>query len=221
MRRKDSALDRSQRVLEAASNLIARYGFDKTTMDDIAREAGVSKGALYLEWPSKDKLLDALIAHEMKRLLDDFLERVEHDPQGGQIANLYRHALLALQQNTLMSALYTRDSRVLGNFVRRQDVRRYTSRLMFGRDAVEQMQKAGLLRAEIRPEVMTYLFSIIALGFMSIETIVPAKDAPPLEDVADALTDVVRRGFAGRAGESAAGKRAAKQMVEFVKQQYE
>lgn len=221
MRKTESNEVRSQRILEAASRLISHYGFDKTTMDDIAREAGVSKGALYLEWPSKDKLLDALLAHEMKRLLDDFLERVEADPQGGQIANLYRHALLALQKNALMSAMYTRDSRVLGAFVLRQDVERYTSRLMFGKEAVAQMQKAGLLRADIDPAVLTYLFTIIAMGFMSIETIVPPTDAPPLEDVAEALTDIVGRGFAAKGGNSAAGKRAARQLAEFVKQQYE
>jgi TetR/AcrR family acrAB operon transcriptional repressor len=221
MRKAESGDARAQRILEAAARLIAHYGFDKTTMDDIAREAGVSKGALYLEWPSKDKLLAALLSHEMQRLLDDFLARVEADPQGGQIAHLYRHALLALQHNPLMAAMYTRDSRVLGDFVRHQDVERYTSRLMFGKEAIAQMQKAGLLRTDISPDVLAHLMTIIALGFMSVESIVPPADAPPLEDVADALTDVVKRGFAAKGGDSAAGKQAIRQLAEFMKQQYE
>jgi AcrR family transcriptional regulator len=212
--------NRRQRVLDAAGRLIERYGFDKTTMEEIAREAGVSKGALYLEWASKDELLDALLAHEMKRLLRNFLERTERDPEGGRIANQYKHALLALQGNPLMCALYTRDSRVLGDFVRRQDVGRYTSRLMFGQQAVEQMQSAGLLRADIRPQVLAYVFTIIALGFMSIGSLIPARDAPPPEEVAAAMSKLVEGGLAGKGGDSAAGKRAMAQMARFMEEQY-
>jgi TetR/AcrR family acrAB operon transcriptional repressor len=221
MKQIGSTNNRRQRILDAASHLIAHYGFDKTTMDDIAREAGVSKGALYLEWASKDDLLDALLSYQMQRLLDDFLARMEADPQGGQIANLYRHALMALQQNALMAAMYTRDSRVLGDFVRRQDVTRYTNRLMFGKDAIIQMQHAGLLRADIQPDVLVYLFSVIALGFLHVETIIPPAEAPPMPDVAEALTNVIGRGFAAQNGDSEIGKHAMRQFVAFIKQQYE
>jgi AcrR family transcriptional regulator len=220
MRKGETTKDRRQRVLNTAGRLIERFGFDKTTMEEIAREAGVSKGALYLEWASKDELLDALLAHEMKRLLHDFLERTERDPEGGRIANLYTHALLALQSNPLMCALYTRDSRVLGDFVRRQDVGRYTSRLMFGKQTVKQMQSAGLLRADIRPQVLAYVFTIIALGFMSIGSLIPSKDAPPPEEVAAAMSKLVEGGLAGKGGDSAAGKQAMAQMARFVEEQY-
>ena len=40
--------ERPTRILNTAGRLMTRYGYDKTTMDEIAREAGVSKGALYL-----------------------------------------------------------------------------------------------------------------------------------------------------------------------------
>ncbi|MCB0031981.1 MAG: helix-turn-helix transcriptional regulator, partial [Anaerolineales bacterium] len=38
--------ERETRILQAAAQLFAHYGFDKTTVSDIAREAGVSKGAI-------------------------------------------------------------------------------------------------------------------------------------------------------------------------------
>src|SRR4051794_30101091 len=47
---------RETRLLDAATRLFARFGFDKTSVDDIARAAGVSKGAVYLHWPSKFSL---------------------------------------------------------------------------------------------------------------------------------------------------------------------
>ena len=220
MRKSDSTEKRRQRVLEAAARLIERYGFDKTSMAEIAQEAGVSKGALYLEWASKDDLFDALLAHEMKRLLRDLVERMQSDPHGGQIANLYRHTLLALQANPLMRALYTRDSRVLGDYARRQNVERYTSRLTFGQRVVAQMQAAGLLRSDIRPEVLAYVFSIIALGFASIGTVIPPEAAPPLEEVVNAIGELVQHGLAGKGNGSAAGKQAMAQMAQFMEEQY-
>ncbi|NMB88876.1 MAG: TetR/AcrR family transcriptional regulator [Chloroflexi bacterium] len=213
--------NRPIRILAAASRLIAHYGFDKTTMDDIAREAGVSKGSLYLEWPGKEPLLHAVLNYEMQRLLADFQQRMQQDPQGGQIANLYRHALLALQANPLMCALYTRDSRVLGDFVRRQDGQRYASRILLTRDVVAQMQAAGLVRADLRPEAIAYLFSVIAVGFIHVGSILPADQQPPMEEIAGALSAVVQNGFAGPGGDSAAGKQAIQALDALVRRQYQ
>ena len=54
-------------MLDAAAALIAHYGYDKTTVDDIAREAGVAKSTLYSRWKTKDALFNALIWRETRR----------------------------------------------------------------------------------------------------------------------------------------------------------
>jgi TetR/AcrR family acrAB operon transcriptional repressor len=211
---------RSIRILTTASRLMTHYGFDKTTMEDIAREAGVSKGALYLVWSSKDALFEALLGYEMQRLLDDLQARVEQDPLGGSISNLYRHTLLALRKNPLMCALYARDSRILGDFVRRQDVDRYTRRLIMGEESVANMQAAGLLRRDLHPQVITYLFTIIALGFLSMGSIFPESDAPPLEEVGEALAAMLQGGLEAPGGDNAQGKQTFVQMIDFMRKQY-
>jgi TetR/AcrR family acrAB operon transcriptional repressor len=211
---------RSIHILKTASRLMAHYGFDKTTMEDIAREAGVSKGALYLLWSSKDALFEALLGYEMQRLLDDLQGRIEGDPLGGSISNLYRHTLMALRVNPLMCALYARDARILGDYVRRQDVDRYTRRLIMGEESVGQMQAAGLLRRDLRPQVITYLFTIIALGFLSMGSIFPESEAPPLEEVGEALAALLQGGLEAPGGDNAAGKQAFIQMIDFMRMQY-
>ncbi len=211
---------RAARILAAAAQLIAHYGYDKTTVDDIAREAGVSKGAIYLHWKSKEELLDTLLVQEMQHLLDDFLRRVQEDPAGGTIARMYGHALLALQDNPLMRALYTQDSRVLGDYMRQKGPARYTQRYLFGQEFVRQMQAAGLIRTDQSPEVISYWMTIIAYGFVSVEAIVPASAAPPPAEVAAALTQIVESGLAQPGGDSTAGKEALAAIVESVRQQY-
>jgi len=48
-------------LLEAAARVYARRGFDNATLDEVADEAGFTKGAVYDHFGSKDKLLLALL----------------------------------------------------------------------------------------------------------------------------------------------------------------
>jgi AcrR family transcriptional regulator len=218
---KRNASRRGERLLDAAADLIARLGYDKTTISDIASQAGVAKGAVYLHWTSKDDLFEALIIREMRRMMDDVLARVEADPRGGSLTRMYTHALLALQANPLMRALYTRDSRVLGDYMRHQVPARYIERFWFGKVFIETMQAAGLVRQEVNPESLAYVLSIIAYGFTSIETIIPAAQAPPVEEVASALEVLMAHGIALEDGDIEAGKRALRQGVAVINRQYQ
>lgn len=51
---------RHEQILDAAGKLFASKGFDKTSVDEIAKEAGLSKGAVYWYFASKEKILIGL-----------------------------------------------------------------------------------------------------------------------------------------------------------------
>ena len=55
-------------ILDAAGRLLARYGYSKMTMDDLAREVGVAKGTLYLHFPSKEEVVLSRIDRLVDRL---------------------------------------------------------------------------------------------------------------------------------------------------------
>src|SRR5258708_20585341 len=48
--------DKRRAILSAAQGLFLRYGVKRTSLDDVARDAGVAKGTLYLYFDSKDTL---------------------------------------------------------------------------------------------------------------------------------------------------------------------
>ncbi|MFL5625107.1 MAG: TetR/AcrR family transcriptional regulator, partial [Ktedonobacteraceae bacterium] len=52
--------ERAQRILDAAAALILRWGYHKTTLDDISRETGIAKGTIYLHWKTREELFGAL-----------------------------------------------------------------------------------------------------------------------------------------------------------------
>jgi AcrR family transcriptional regulator len=50
-------LGNRDRILDAAERLLGRFGYRKMTVDDIAAEAGIGKGTIYLSFPSKEEVL--------------------------------------------------------------------------------------------------------------------------------------------------------------------
>ena len=65
--RPDVSAERTAQIIEAAIAVFSRLGFHKARMDDIAREAGVSKGTLYWYFESKDAITKALLQHLFDR----------------------------------------------------------------------------------------------------------------------------------------------------------
>jgi AcrR family transcriptional regulator len=62
------------RILDATLTCVARVGLGKTTLDDVAREAGLARATLYRYFPGKQPLISALVAREAGRLGADLLE---------------------------------------------------------------------------------------------------------------------------------------------------
>ena len=53
--------ERADRILDAAAELILRWGYKKTTIDDIAKQSRVAKGTIYLHWKTREDLFMALL----------------------------------------------------------------------------------------------------------------------------------------------------------------
>ena len=61
--------DRKAEILDAFMRLVSRFGLDKTTMQDVAREVGISVGVIYKDFKNKEDLIDAYIDHLEKEFV--------------------------------------------------------------------------------------------------------------------------------------------------------
>src|SRR6476646_10080168 len=61
-------------ILDATDRLLARYGYRKMTVDDIASEAGIGKGTVYLHFSSKEEVVLSHIDRIVDRLKDRLVE---------------------------------------------------------------------------------------------------------------------------------------------------
>jgi AcrR family transcriptional regulator len=69
--------ERRERLLEATLACVARWGLAKTTVEDVAREAGVSRATVYRYFPGgRDELLGSVVAWEQQRFLGRLYEEV-------------------------------------------------------------------------------------------------------------------------------------------------
>jgi AcrR family transcriptional regulator len=79
-------------ILVAATAIFLRYGFKKTSMDDVARAAGVSRQGLYLYFDTKDLLFSESLQHLMSRLISN--ARAAAEQAGVTVAELSEQLLM-------------------------------------------------------------------------------------------------------------------------------
>lgn len=64
-------------ILDAARLVFARKGFARGIMDEIAKQAGVAKGTVYLYFRSKEEVYRAVLSRDMEFLKKDTLDRID------------------------------------------------------------------------------------------------------------------------------------------------
>lgn len=173
---------REQRILDAAVALMLRQGYDKTTMSDIAEEAGVGRGVLYLHFQSKERLFEALLSREVLHYGQAWAEYLETDSRGGTIGSLYRATLFAVNSRPFMGALMRRDRHVLGAYLRKPgNLLASMQSSSAWLETLRAMQAVGVVRQQLDPSVITCLMDMLSYGLVNVDTIMSSDDVPPFE----------------------------------------
>jgi len=87
MGRKKALQNRDSLILDAAATLFSARSYEKTTLDEIAVQAGISKGSIYLEFPSKEEILYRLFQRNKEAELAD-MRRIATETDGGALTCL-------------------------------------------------------------------------------------------------------------------------------------
>ncbi|HQP30350.1 MAG TPA: TetR/AcrR family transcriptional regulator [Deltaproteobacteria bacterium] len=156
--------ERRQELLKTASEVILEYGIQKTTLDDIARRAGMAKTSLYYYFKEKDEIVRAIIRNVMEDLLASMRQAAEagdtsEEKLCGLIEARYRYIATAssratkeiLQEFRSFSGLYARDLE-------------YYQRVQRG--MIEDIFRQGIGRGELRPVGDIELLALIIFSAM-------------------------------------------------------
>src|SRR5713226_590487 len=184
---------REDRLLDADTTLLVRWGYRKTTIDDVAREAGVGKGTIYLHWKDKNDLFRAAIWREQQRYSEELQRRIAADPEGGLLHRVTTHGMLAALSNPLMAAIIRGKSDIFNGFLGAYDPG-FLNQLVGDADAYfAQLQHAGLIRADIPASIITYLLTALKVGMINSPDIISQEHLPSMEQLTEALSDLIRR----------------------------
>lgn len=191
--------ERAERILDAAAELIQRWGYNKTTIDDIAKQAGVAKGTIYLHWKTREDLFYALLVREDLKLAEDIRQRMANDPEGATLHGMLKHATLATMKNPLWKALLLRDTNMLGELARKE----YGTPLAEERTAafvgvLQFMREQGLIRTDQSVKEQMHLFSAISMGFLLVEPFLPEELRLSDEEAVEVMADSLKRSFEPR-----------------------
>ncbi|MEV6909831.1 TetR/AcrR family transcriptional regulator [Amycolatopsis sp. NPDC051071] len=186
----DRTAGRADRILDAAGALLTRLGYRKVTIEDIANQAGIGKGTIYLHWRTKENLFHALLLRESLRASESVLERLDEDPAEVIPHRFQRAVFLYTQRNPLLSALISGHTELMG---------RLRKHPLQDQDAVvtdrylKTMTDQGLLRDDI-PNLLFALRSA-ALGFYLMDSFTTDGEGLTPEEKADALAHIIRTAF--------------------------
>jgi AcrR family transcriptional regulator len=189
----ESRQRREEQILDAATLLLVRYGYRKTTIDDVAREAGVGKGTIYLHWKDKNELFRAAIWRASEQVTEDVKRRLAADPEGGQFHRLWTHGMLAILSNPLLSALMQGRPDIFQGLV--GSLRTDTLDRLVGNaeEHIVMLQEAGLIRADLPVSVITYIMGALKIGIINTPDLLGQEHLPSLERLAEGLSDLIRR----------------------------
>jgi AcrR family transcriptional regulator len=177
----DDAL--SERILDVAAEQLLRYGYSKTTLDAVARAAGVAKGTLYLRWRSREDLFVAALHRERAAMRADVaaeLAGVEHADLRALVAGMVR----AYRRRDLVSAMVLRDSEVLGGLARAADDHGLTSTGFVG--FLRVLREQGLIDTERSLAEQVTVVSAAFLGYFHTAPMIP-----PSLQIDDSAAEVV------------------------------
>ncbi len=201
--------ERADRILDAAAELILRWGYKKTTIDDIARLARVAKGTIYLHWKTREDLFMALIMREDLRFADDLKQRIANDPAGSTLRGFVKHSTLAMLHNPLMKALFLNDTEMLGELASREfSSATYPQRIENYKQFLTSLRDQGLVSNDISIREQTYIFSAVWIGFLLAEQWMPDEFKVSDDEMAELLADTVQRALEPRTTGKGHGKEA-------------
>lgn len=154
-------------VLDAAFDLFCRRGIQRTTMDDVARAAGLSRITVYRRVASKEALVERVVLREFRRYLDQFLTDIaQADTVADRVVAGFVGSLRAIRHNPLIEGLMTNDPELLAPSVLGEGgtTLRVVSHFLAGQ--LRREQASGNVAPEVDVDLVAELMVRVSTSFL-------------------------------------------------------
>ena len=140
---------RIEQITNAATKVFAEQGFDKARMDDIASEANLSKGTLYLYFKSKDAIITHLLDRLFEREFADLSALANTDRPASEKLVVFTNTIVADLQNwsRLIPIMYEFLGRLFRQNVVQQAFKKYMNHYL---DIITPIIQEGINAGEFK-----------------------------------------------------------------------
>ncbi|HUE86718.1 MAG TPA: TetR/AcrR family transcriptional regulator [Vicinamibacterales bacterium] len=193
------AADKREAILRAATHVFARNGFFQSQVADIAREAGVAAGTVYLYFRNKDDLLVSLFERTMREAIAAgraVLEGVA-EPRD-RLMHIARLHLERLGRDRDLAVVFQVELRQSTKFMERFSSTYLRDYLGLIRDTLAHGQATGHFRSDVNPTIAAKLF-FGALDEMATNWML-SRRRYSLAAQAETIVDLFVNGVAPRSG---------------------
>jgi TetR/AcrR family fatty acid metabolism transcriptional regulator len=189
-------MDKYRRILEAAIAVFAEQGYFQSTIAQIAKEAGVADGTIYLYFKNKDDILVQFYQYKTRQIFERFGDAVSQPATAEEKLRCLIHVhLQEFQKDRNMAIVYqaeTHQNRRLGNEQIKEMSKMY-------RDIISEVVELGQEEGTIRKDLYMGLVKRFINGAVDevINSWIHSGGQYDLVTMADPLVDLFIRGIGG------------------------
>jgi TetR/AcrR family fatty acid metabolism transcriptional regulator len=187
-----------QQIIDAAIRVFARNGYYNSRVSDIAREAGIASGTIYLYFKTKDEILVTLFREKMAEWVAFLRQEIAAQPDAvAKIRRLVALHFRVLERDPALAEVVQVELRQGHKFFRGASADEVSSYFALIASVLEEGMAAG----QLRPDVPVKIATKMLFGAMDqlATSWVLGKRGYRLTDAADAVATIFLRGVSANA----------------------
>jgi TetR/AcrR family transcriptional regulator, repressor for uid operon len=174
------------RILDAAYEQFCRMGIRRSTMEDVARRAGISRITVYRRFATKDALVEHVVRREFRRYFDQFLIDIEQARTAADRVVLgFVSSLRAIRRNPLIGGLIAAEPDLLVPSMINDGGQTLATVRQFVAGQLHREQRAGHVPDDLDTDLVAELMVRVSASFLAIPSqVVDLDDDEQLAGVA-------------------------------------
>ncbi|WP_197016745.1 TetR/AcrR family transcriptional regulator [Actinomadura viridis] len=157
------------RILDAAYEQFCRMGIQRSTMEDVARRAGVSRITVYRRFATKDALVEQVVRREFRRYFDRFLEEIgQAETAADRVVLGFVSSLKAIRGNPLIGGLIATEPDLMVPSMINDGGRTLETVRGFVAGQLRREQNAGNVARELDTDLVAEMMVRISASFLTI-----------------------------------------------------
>ena len=156
---KNRSTEKYYRIINAATKVFAKKGFYQAKVSEIAKEAKVADGTIYLYFENKDSILIRLFEEQMKRVLDNMREQISKEKDAvKKIEKFALSHLKLIERNKAMAEIIQVELRQSSKFMKEYKNEKFAEYLNLIGDIIREGQEKGIFKKTVIPGIAKRAF---------------------------------------------------------------